>query len=206
MNRDTIRKDPAADCLRELMKKRFSRRTFLAAGLAAAATAMVRGNAFASIASTGEILLPRRELSLFNAYSEETLTTAFWENGEYIPEALAEINYIFRDRRTGKIKEIHTELLDLLFVLSKKLNPAEPFHIVSGYRTPKTNALLRRIRRGVARNSLHMYGKAVDIRVPGFSSKQVRVAAMELERGGVGYYPSSHFVHVDVGDIRYWTG
>lgn len=206
MKPETIIYDPVADRVRALMKKRFSRRTVLAAGLAAAVTTLVRGRAFSSVASTDEVILPRRELSLFNAHSEETLITAFWENGEYVPEALQQINYIFRDHRTGKIKEIHTELLELLYVLQNKLNLSEPFHIISGYRTPKTNALLRRIRRGVARNSLHMYGKAVDIRVPGFSSKQIRTAAMELERGGVGYYPSSHFVHVDVGDIRYWTG
>ena len=152
------------------------------------------------------VALHEKKLSLYNVHSCEHLEILFCKDGQYIPDALSEINHLFRDSRTGKETTINTELLDLLYFLQHTLKSREPFHIVSGYRTPKSNALLRKRRKGVAKNSLHMYGKAVDLRVPGYSLKRVRKTAMSFRQGGVGYYPRSNFIHVDIGQVRYWWG
>jgi uncharacterized protein YcbK (DUF882 family) len=141
---------------------------------------------------------------LYNTYTGEKLQADYWSNGQYLTDTLSEINHIFRDHLTETIEAIDTNLLDLLFVLKEKLGINEPFHIVSGYRSPQTNAKLRKIKRGVAKNSLHMYGKAVDIRVPSYSTKALKLTAMDLRAGGVGYYPRSGFVHLDVGEVRHW--
>jgi uncharacterized protein YcbK (DUF882 family) len=124
--------------------------------------------------------------------------------GRYLPGALADINHILRDHRTGEIKAIDIRLLDLLYALGLKLEDRGPFHVISGYRSPKTNAILRAHGQGVAKNSLHLQGKAVDIRLPGCDLSVLRHAAMNLKGGGVGYYPGPHFVHIDVGRVRHW--
>lgn len=178
-----------------------SRRSVLTGGLITLASSFIPRKAFSTVK---DLLLPERSLFFYNSYTGETLKADYWSNGEYITDVLNEINHIFRDHFTEAIEVIDTNLLDLLFALREKLTIAEPFHIISGYRTPQTNARLRRSRRGVAKNSLHMYGKAVDIRVPGYSTKTLKLAAIELKSGGVGYYPRSGFVHLDVGEIRYW--
>ena len=148
--------------------------------------------------------LPKRSLSFYNTYTKESLATVYWADGKYVSPALDEINYILRDHRTGDIKPICTRLLDVLCAIKVKLKAEHPFHIISGYRSPKTNALLRKKGRGVAKNSLHMSGKAVDISVPGYRLSVLRRAAIELRGGGVGYYPRSKFVHVDSGAVRFW--
>ena len=145
-----------------------------------------------------------RSLSLFNTHTEESLDSIYWARGEYLPKALDDLNYILRDHRTGEIKPIDTRLLDLLHALGRKLCAHHPFHIISGYRSPATNARLRRHGRGVARNSLHLQGKAVDISLPGCDLPVLRESAVELRGGGVGYYPRQNFVHVDIGRVRYW--
>jgi len=178
-----------------------SRRSIITGGLVAIASSFIPRKAFSAVK---DLLLPERSLFLYNIYTGEKLQADYWSNGEYLADALTEINHIFRDHITETIKTIDTDLLDLLFALKEKLNISEPFHIISGYRTPQTNAKLRKRSRGVAKNSLHMYGKAVDIRVPGYSTKTLKLSAMELKGGGVGYYPRSRFVHIDVGSVRYW--
>ncbi len=180
----------------------FSRREFIAAGLITVASSLIPYKTLAAI----EELYQERELSFYNVNTNESLRTVYWREGKYLPKALAEINHIFRDTRTGKVKSINTNLIDLLFALQKKLETNEPFNIISGYRTPGSNAILRKKKKGVAKNSLHMYGKAVDLRVPDYSLKVVRRAAMGMKGGGVGYYPHSNFIHIDVGEIRYWRG
>lgn len=179
------------------------RRGFLKTALIAACSIAVPSGSFAALE---DVLSSERELFLHNFHTDEILKRVYCKNGEYVPDALAEINNLFRDVRTGTVKSIDTGLLDLLFAIRKKLNTSKPFQIVSGYRTPRTNAMLRKKRKGVARNSLHMYGKAADIRMPGYSLKAVRGVAMKLKGGGVGYYPGSKFLHIDVGKIRYWWG
>ena len=149
-------------------------------------------------------LKSKRSLSFYNTHTGESLKTVYWAEGEYVTGALEKINRILRDHRTGEIESIDTQLLDLLNAIRLRLDTYKPFHIISGYRSPKTNARLRKQSCGVARNSLHMLGKAVDIRVPGFRLPGLRKAAMDLKCGGVGYYPRSSFIHVDVGRVRYW--
>jgi len=121
-----------------------------------------------------------------------------------MPDSLSEINNIMRDHRSGKIEKIDTELLDTLYLLSQRLKTRSPFHIISAYRSPETNDMLRHNSSGVAKKSMHIYGKAVDVRLPGSNLEELRDAALQLRRGGVGYYPGSDFVHIDVGRYRYW--
>jgi uncharacterized protein YcbK (DUF882 family) len=149
-------------------------------------------------------LNPERSLSFYNIHTGESLKAVYWAQGDYLVEALEEIENIFRDHRTGERKPPDTRLLDLLYAVRLKLGTTRPFSIISGYRSPKTNALLLKLGRGVAPNSLHMYGKAVDIRVPGFALPSIRQVAIRLRAGGVGYYSRPDFVHVDVGPVRVW--
>jgi uncharacterized protein YcbK (DUF882 family) len=149
---------------------------------------------------------PERSLSLYNPNTRESLHTTYWSNGKYLQKALSDINHILRDRRTGEIKQINTRLLDLLNAIGMELKTQKPFHIISGYRSRRTNALLRKCGKRAAKNSLHIQGKAVDIRLPGYRLSALRRAAFKLKGGGVGYYPRSRFVHIDVGPIRYWRG
>lgn len=178
-----------------------SRRGFLTLGLLAVTTAIFPRKALAALNS---LIAPERSLSLFNSHTGEEFKSVYWVQGQYIPEALNEINHIMRDYRTGDVKTIDPKLLDLLSTLNNKLETKDSFHIISGYRSPKTNALLRTKSKKVVKNSLHLYGKAVDIRLPGHSIETIRRAAVDLKGGGVGYYPRSQFVHVDIGRIRYW--
>lgn len=185
----------------EINGKELSRRCFLKVGaLAALACASPR----LGFAAVGDCLQLERSLSFYNTHTGEHLEAVYWSGGEYVPTTLADINYILRDHRTGEVKPINTRVLDLLFAMRVKLKPLCPFHVISGYRSPKTNAFLRNFGRGVGKKSLHMCGKAIDIRLPGLSLSLVHRVAMDLKAGGVGYYPRSNFIHVDVGRLRYW--
>jgi len=128
----------------------------------------------------------------------------YWADGEYRPEGLAAINRVLRDHRTGGIKPIDCRLLDVLHLLRKDLGTTAPFHVISCYRSPNTNAGLRARGRAVAEKSLHMEGKAADVRLPGVPLDDLHRAAVARKAGGVGYYSGPSFVHVDVGRIRYW--
>jgi uncharacterized protein YcbK (DUF882 family) len=132
------------------------------------------------------------------------VNAVYWVEGQYLPESLAAIDHVLRDHRTDEIKPIDPLLLDLLHGIREELGCYQAFHIISGYRSPATNAYLRSVSRAVAEHSLHMDGKAVDLRLPGWAAFTVRSVAMDLRVGGVGYYARSEFVHVDVGPIRYW--
>lgn len=178
-----------------------SRRDFLITGLAATAACLVPHKLLAAVPN---VSYPEKALSFYNTHTGENMKAVYWSKGTYMPEALTDINHILRDYRTGEVKEIDRALLDLLFSLGQKLESAGPFHIISGYRSEKTNALLSILSGGVAKNSLHIDGKAIDIRLPGHELKTLQRAALDLRRGGVGYYPLSDFVHVDVGRIRHW--
>jgi uncharacterized protein YcbK (DUF882 family) len=147
---------------------------------------------------------PEKAVALYNTHTGERLNAVYWHKGEYLPEALSAVDRVLRDHRTDEIKPIDPQLLDLLHAISEELECPHPFYIISAYRSPATNAYLRFMSRGVAEHSLHMDGKAVDVRLPGWGSYTVRRAAVELRMGGVGYYPRSDFVHIDVGPIRYW--
>lgn len=191
--------------------REMSRRHFCALGTAVAATALLpRGvRAATPAASKNAATSAERCLALFNTHTHERLETAYCCDGTYDPAALAKVNYLLRDHRANEVKPIEVDLLDLLHSLNKDLQIEAPYHVISGYRSPHTNALLR-LRggrtTGVASRSLHMVGKAIDIRVPGVPLEELHKAAVALKKGGVGIYPSSNFVHVDVGRVRYWSG
>lgn len=149
--------------------------------------------------------LPRdRYLSFYNTHTREKLTVHYCKQGMYCEKSLNKVNLILRDHRSDDIYPIDPKLLDLLFKLTVKLGTDDPFHIISGYRSPATNAILRKRSNGVARKSFHTVGKAIDIRLPGLNLNRLRKTAVSLNTGGVGFYPQSDFVHVDVGPIRYW--
>lgn len=177
------------------------RRLFLKLGLLTAASGLFP---LKSIAAVGELFSEERRLDIFNLHTKEYLQAVYWKDGKYIPDALFSINYIFRDHYCGAVKPIDKKLLDLLFSLQTRLGSDEPFYLISGYRTRKTNAFLKKQKRRVSKNSLHIYGKAADIRMPNTKLKLVRRAAYELKTGGVGYYPRANFLHIDVGKVRYW--
>jgi uncharacterized protein YcbK (DUF882 family) len=141
---------------------------------------------------------------MYNAHTGESLHTVYWTNGRYLPSSLRETNYLLRDHHSDEVTDIDPELLDLLYHISTILETNEPIHVISAYRSPSTNTMLRLLHRGVAEHSWHIHGKAVDIRVPGTNARVVRQVAIALGSGGVGYYPWSNFVHVDTGPVRYW--
>lgn len=145
-----------------------------------------------------------KSLAFQNMHTGDKLKLTYFEQGRYIKEALREINYLLRDFRTGDIHPIDPALLDQLYDLRLMLGVNKPFHILSAYRSPLTNAILRKESRGVAKHSLHMQGKAVDIRLPGVDTRRIRNAALAMRGGGVGYYRHSDFVHIDTGDFRTW--
>ena len=145
-----------------------------------------------------------KTLAFVHTHTGEKLKLTYFERGNYVRDALQEINYLLRDFRTDDIHPIDTALLDQLFDLKQTLGLNKPFHIISGYRSPFTNAQLHKRSHGVAEHSFHMQGRAIDIRVEGVSSKKIRNAALNMAQGGVGYYPRSNFVHLDSGRFRTW--
>lgn len=174
-----------------------TRRKILGFGAAAAASLLVTRPALASASAP-------RKLKFHNIHTGENLATTYWADGRYIPDALGDIKRILRDHRTGTEHDMDVRTLDILAELRRRLDTDEAIHVISGYRSPQTNAGLARAGHGVAKHSLHMVGEAVDIRVPGRDLALVRKAALAMKRGGVGYYPKSDFVHVDCGRVRHW--
>ena len=145
-----------------------------------------------------------RTLSFDNLHTGERLKLDYWVQGDYVPDALASINHLLRDFRTGDVHAIEPNLLDLLVMVRQRLETTAALAVISGYRSPKTNATLHEASSGVASQSLHMQGMAIDIRIPGRPLAAVHKTALEMQAGGVGYYPKSDFVHVDVGRVRRW--
>jgi uncharacterized protein YcbK (DUF882 family) len=145
-----------------------------------------------------------RVLSLLNTHTGDKFVGAYWDKGVFVSDAAAEINRVMRDHRTNEIRQIDPSLLDLLSDLNGELDTKAPFQIISGYRSPVSNAKLHEASDGVATHSLHMDGKAIDIRVKGVECAGLRDMALGMKRGGVGFYPSSDFVHVDTGRVRRW--
>ncbi|MES1203268.1 MAG: DUF882 domain-containing protein, partial [Pseudomonadota bacterium] len=147
-----------------------------------------------------------RRLALVNTHTGDTFNDAYWHQGAYVPDALGAINHVMRDYRSGDVHAIDPNLLDLLDDLRGHVDAGAPFQIISGYRSPATNAAMHEASSGVAAHSLHMDGKAIDIRVGGVDLTNLRDSALLMSRGGVGYYPTSNFVHVDTGRVRRWSG
>lgn len=170
---------------------------------AASAGGLVAGPALAKITPMSQ---RERAVSLYNTHTGESIRLVYWAPGDgYLNLSIKEISWLMRDRRTNEMEMVDPKLLDALYGLQLKLGPGKQLHVLSGYRSPETNAALRQKSRKVAKHSYHMLGKAVDIRVPGISVGQLRRAAVDLGVGGVGYYPRAGFIHLDTGPVRYWS-
>ena len=173
-----------------------SRRRMLVAGLALAPLGFARPSA----AAAGE----ERVLDFRHTHTDERLTVAYFARGAYSPQSLGRIDRLLRDFRTGEIHAIDPRLLDTLHALCAACGGGT-FEIISGYRSPKTNALLRKTGSGgVAQQSLHLEGRAIDVRLAGVPTARLRAVAIALGRRGVGYYPESDFLHLDTGRLRAW--
>jgi uncharacterized protein YcbK (DUF882 family) len=146
----------------------------------------------------------RRLLSFVHTHTGERLSTVYFEDGQYRLGELERINQLLRDFRTGDVHAIDTGVLDILADLRVLADRDEPYEVISGYRSPQTNAALRRHSHGVAEHSLHLQGRAIDVRLPGFATQRLRGLALEMSRGGVGFYPQLDFVHLDSGRVRCW--
>jgi uncharacterized protein YcbK (DUF882 family) len=166
------------------------------------------GGALAAAAVTPGRLLagPRDErlLSFVHTHTSERLTVAYFADGHYLSEGLSSLSFFLRDHRTGDEHPIDPALYDTLNDLRLASGTRSPFHVISAYRSPRTNAMLRERSRGVAGGSLHLQGRAIDVRLADVDSAVLRDAAIELQRGGVGYYRGPDFVHVDTGRVRRW--
>ena len=148
---------------------------------------------------------PRR-LSVYNLHTDEHVDAVYWEHGAYVPDALEAMNRVLRDFRTGDVRAIEPGLLDVLADLHVKSGANTPYQVISGYRSAQTNQMLREQSAEVAQQSFHIQGKAIDLYLDNVALPHLRDAAMDLSRGGVGYYPMSNFIHVDVGPVRHWQG
>lgn len=181
----------------------FTRRGLL--GVFAATTliaAPTMSKAFGFNRGAGDI----RRLQMYSGRTGETIDTIYWVEGDYIPEALDEINHFFRDWRNDHVHRIDTRTLDIMAAAHNLLESDKPYMLLSGYRSPETNAMLRRRSSGVARNSRHMVGQAADLRLRTRSVNQIARAAMACNAGGVGRYSRSNFTHMDCGPVRSWGG
>lgn len=178
-----------------------SRRGLLGAFAATAITAAPTfSNAAGFLRGGGDI----RRLRMYSGRTGENIDTIYWIEGKYIKEAVNEINYFMRDWRTDGVKQIDTRTIDIMAASHNLLDASKPYMMLSGYRSPQTNNMLRSRSRGVAKNSLHMKGQAVDLRLGDRSVGQIAKAAAACRAGGVGRYSGSNFVHMDCGPVRTW--
>jgi len=180
-----------------------TRRGLLAAFAATAVTAAPTfANAFGLLKGAGDI----RRIRMYSGRTGETLDTVYWVEGEYIPEVMREITHFMRDWRSNEAQAIDNRAIDIWAAAHSLMDTDEPYMMLSGYRSPSTNAMLRSRSRSVARNSLHMKGQAADLRLRNRSVGQMAKAAAACHAGGVGKYTGSNFVHMDCGPIRTWGG
>ena len=178
-----------------------SRRSLLGVfGASVVSAAPVFTNAAGFIKGAGDI----RKLKMISHKTGERIDTIYWIDGGYIPEALHEIDFLMRDWRRNEVKPIDLRTVDILAASHSMLDTAEPFRLMSGYRSAKTNAMLRRQSRSVSKNSLHITGQAADVRLGTRSVRQLAKAAQTCKSGGVGKYSRSNFVHLDCGPVRLW--
>lgn len=186
------------------MSEKEARRNLLCAGrrefLQRSGAALLAAAPVAALARPSEC----RSLAFVHTHTGETLSCTYFAEGRYDPATLARVNHFLRDFRTGDVHPIDPGVLDILFVLRTSADRVDPFHVISGYRSPRTNALLHSRSEGVAAHSLHMEGRAIDVRLPGFPTAKLREIALGMRRGGVGYYRASDFVHLDTGRVRFW--
>lgn len=179
---------------------------WLAVGPAALTLALRESIEVADAAVVEKLAGAPRELSLHNLHTGEKLAVRYFDNGQYLTGALEQCNRLLRDHRSGETARIDARLFDQLHVLAMDAGRAPRYEIISGYRSLRTNEALRANSAGVARHSLHTEGRAVDVRLAGTRTSQLRDLAQRLRQGGVGYYASSDFVHLDTGRVRTWAG
>lgn len=177
-----------------------SRRRFLkgAAGFA--------GLLLAPLGAAGAQASPARSLSFVHTHTGETLAADYCRDGVYQASCLTRVNRFLRDFRTGEVHPIDPRLLDTLYELQVMADRAVTYEVISGYRSPRTNAALRRISSGIAAHSLHLDGRAIDVRMTGFPTRKLRDLALSLRSGGVGFYARPDFLHLDTGRVRFWAG
>ncbi len=178
---------------------------WLAAGPAVLALGLREQLAHAGQTLEQEVLAPRT-LSMVSTHTGEHLEVRYFEGGQYLPDALTRLNRVLRDHRSGDVSPIDPRLFDQLHALARCAACAPHYEIISGYRSPATNEKLRQGSSGVASRSLHMDGRAIDVRLKGQPTARVRDLALALKSGGVGYYKKSDFVHLDTGRVRSWSG
>jgi uncharacterized protein YcbK (DUF882 family) len=174
-----------------------NRRAFLKASLLVTTT-LAAGRVPAQSA------MPERVLTFYHLHTGERRRAAYWSDGSYVAEELTALNLLLRDHRSGEVATIDLRLFDILHDLQQLTDGRGEFSIISGYRSPATNAALRRRSHGVAEGSLHTQGRALDIRLAGVDLDALRRAALSLRAGGVGYYPRDQFLHLDTGRVRTW--
>jgi uncharacterized protein YcbK (DUF882 family) len=184
---------------KQLLTRRGLLGIFAATTIVAAPT---YANAFGFLRGAGDI----RRLRMYSGRTGESLDAIYWIEGEYIPQVLKEINYFMRDWRNDKAVKMDANNFDIMAATHRLTDANEPYMLLSGYRSPETNAMLRSKSRGVARNSLHMQGQAADLRLASRSVTQLAGAAESCGAGGVGRYGRSNFVHMDCGSVRQWRG
>lgn len=185
-----------------------NRRSFLTIGAATLGGLMVPGLSNVASAATfqnGVISSGgSRRLAFRNAHTGESFSGVYRVGNKYLPDAFKQINMVLRDFRTDQVYPMDPRVIDIIHAVHSRTGQHTPFEIISGYRSPKTNAMLRKTSSGVAKKSLHMEGRAIDLRMEGYSTKRIRDIATAVGAGGVGYYARSNFVHMDSGDVRTW--
>lgn len=189
--------------MKKTTTQRHTRRNFLVLAGATAA-GLIAAPGFPMPAIAFPFAPYKRSLAFRNLRTGDKLDIVYWADGKYLPEASREIARVMRDGRNDEVHSIDHRLVELMARLKGSLRSSQPIQVVCGYRSPETNEMLHETTEGVAANSLHMYGEAVDLRVIDRPLRYVHRVAVGLKAGGVGYYPHSNFVHVDVGPVRYW--
>ena len=147
-----------------------------------------------------------RRIRMYSGRTGERIDMIYWIEGSYLKDAVKEVNHFMRDWRTDDVKSMDLRTIDIMAAAHNLLDASDPYMLLSGYRSPKTNAMLRARSRGVAKNSLHMKGQAADLRLSSRSVHQIARAAIACRGGGVGKYSGSNFVHMDCGVVRNWGG
>jgi uncharacterized protein YcbK (DUF882 family) len=178
-----------------------SRRLLLRSGAALAGLSLA-GLAQRSTADEADA----RRIAFSNLHTGEHLETEYFRHGEYVNEALQQIENVLRDFRNGETHSMDPKLMDYLVEVAGKVGAKPVFSVISGYRSPETNEKLHEKSSGVSQHSLHMQGRAIDVRIAGVDCARLAASALELKRGGVGYYRASNFVHLDTGAFRTWRG
>jgi uncharacterized protein YcbK (DUF882 family) len=186
--------------MQQLQEQNLSRRQFVG-GAIMAATGLLLCSPLPAWATSSS---GKRSLAFYNTHTQEELKVTYARDKAYDPAALRKLNHFLRDHRTGDVHPIDPELLDILYAVQRAYGGSGVFEVISGYRSPQSNLNLFRKSWGVAKRSLHMEGKAIDVRRTGMKTRTLREIALELQRGGVGYYAKSDFVHLDTGHYRTW--